>query len=166
MLKNEITKDELFKKLSVVAESLDLYVVDVAKTMHINEIHIAITIYKKNGETGIDDCEQFHKTVQPELELQFGRDELSMEVSTPGIQRAFKDCYEFKVFQNKSVRLYCTSLSSWIIGTIENSDENSVELTNVFIENGNKTEAICNLEYKDIQKAKLDYSFPEKKETT
>ncbi len=164
MLINEIVNNDLYKEVSEVAEHMGLAIVDVSKTVHNSDIHISITIYSNSKETGIDDCEHFHRTIQPRLELKYGRDNLSMEVSTPGIQRLFKDCHEFSVFTGKKVRVYVLSLSSYVAGIISETDDTSVILSDVHIEDNNKDLQELKIEFKDIQKAKLEYVFASKKE--
>ena len=164
MLKNDIVKDDLFSELSTMGNSLDIFVVDVVKTVHGTDVHISVVIQPKKGEAGIESCELFHRTIQPRLELMFGRDNLSMEVSTPGLQRAFRDCYEFTVFIGKQVRLYSLDLSSWVNGTIKETGDDFVVLSDVLIEDGNRTADEYKEEYVNIQKAKLDFSFSTAKE--
>ncbi len=164
MLGNEIIRNELYNTLSEIASQLGMDVVDINKTVHASEIHISITIQVRGSETGIDDCERFHRTVQPRLELEFGRDNLSMEVSTPGIQRSFRDCHEFSVFFGKRVRVYVLSLSSYAIGTISETDSESVLLTDVYIEDKNAKCKDLKINFNDIQKAKLEYVFASDKE--
>lgn len=164
MLNNEIVNNDLYKEVSAIAEQMDLSIVDVSKTVHNSDIHISITVYSSSKETGIDDCEHFHRTIQPRLELKYGRDNLSMEVATPGIQRLFKDCHEFSVFTGKKVRVYVLSLSSYVIGMISDTDDKSVTLSDVHIEDNNKDLNELIIEFKDIQKAKLEYVFASKKE--
>lgn len=164
MLNNEIVNNDLFKEVSLIAEQMGLAVVDVIKTVHNNEIHIAITINSISGETGIEECEHFHRTIQPRLELEFGRDNLSMEVSTPGIQRQLKDCHEFSVFKGKKVRTYVISMSSYVVGTITDTDSESVLLSNVHVEDKNCDFNELKINFNDIQKAKLEYVFASNKE--
>lgn len=160
MLKNEIRDSSLFTDLSPIAESLGLTLVDVHKNVisH-DEIQICIVVFNRMRDTSIEDCEKLHRTVQPRLELLFGRDVLSMEVSTPGLLRNFKDCYEFEVFKEKLCRVYSISNNSWIEGIIGDTDDNSVELFNYTVIDSNISGDRITLCFDDIQKAKLDYTF-------
>ena len=210
MLNNKIEQDELFIELNKLARNMGFCVVDVVKSLHPNNTDVAIVISSQNGDTTIEALEDFHRAVQPFLELKFSRDELSMSVSTPGLQRQFKDFYEFKVFKGKNVRLYSLKDNVWVNGIISDVNEVEVRLVNAKFEDASKQvsieekpieeksaqestiqnphelsatkhdpqdiSAVCisnlsdnnatfdyTINYADIQKAKLDFSFNEEK---
>ena len=55
----------------------------------------------------------------------FADRDMELEVSSPGLQRSFKDIIEFSIFSGKLVRVYSVSASAYIVGTIANADESS-----------------------------------------
>lgn len=164
MLKNEIAQDKLFLELKPFADSLNLSLVDVQKNVHgAKDIQVAIVIASKEGETSIDDCEKFHRTVQSRLEMLIGRDELSMEVSTPGLQRNFRDIWEFEVFKTKRCRVYDTSRSQWVEGNIAGCDQKTLVLEDYLVEDTGEAGPSVEIELSNVHKAKLEYKFDNKK---
>lgn len=128
MLKNELKDNELYQLLKPVADGLDMTVVEVQKLFPgSSETRVVITVMKNDGQTSIADLEKFHRSVQSLLELKIGRDVLSMEVGTPGLERNLKDYSEFAFFKGRNAKIYDTSLSQWIEGTIIDTDGEAVK---------------------------------------
>ena len=88
--------------------------------------------------------------------------DLNLEVSSPGIQRTFKDICEFEVFKGKTVRVYSTLYSSYVVGKIEDSDKDGVTLSSYLIEDKKESGEIIRLNYDTISKAKLECIWEEK----
>ncbi len=163
MLNNEITRDPLFEDLKGIVENLEMVLCDVKKTMQGKTVQISVTIMNPKEETGIDDCAKVHNTILPRLQVKYGRDDLYVEVSTPGLQRNFRDVYEFLVFKGKSCRVYSLCASSWISGVIGEVEGTCVTLLNYEIEVSKEKGEEKKIEFNDIQKAKLDYRWEDMK---
>lgn len=157
MLKDEIVNSELYKDLDETAMSLGFCIVDADVYRKSDEIKVSITIASRSKDVSIDDCETFHRTAQPRLELKYDKDLLSMEVSTPGLQRNFKDFNEFDVFEGKTVRLYSKKAGSWVVGVNGGLEGNTIVLRDYRIEDSLETGELLVLEKEDVQKAKLEY---------
>lgn len=157
MIKEEIRDSELYKDLEPVATSLGFCIVDAEVYKKSDEIKVSLVIASKEKDVTIDDCETFHRAVEPRLELRYGRDLLSMEVSTAGLQRTFKDFNEFDVFSGKTVRLYSKEKGSWVVGENRGLVDNKIELGNYKVEDSSETGESLVLEKEDIQKAKLEF---------
>ena len=163
MLKNEITRDPLYLDLKDIVANLGMELCYVRKSMLGSTVQIFVDIMKPEGETGIDDCALVHNTILPRLEMKYGRDELYVEVSTPGLQRNFRDIHEFSVFTGKRCRVYSQGKSSWITGIIEETDDEGVTLSDFEVENSKEKGETIKLGYEDIQKAKLEYKWEDMK---
>lgn len=157
MIKNEIKDSELYKDLEPVAQSLGLSIVEAEVYRKTDEIKVSLTIASREKDVTIDDCETFHRTVEPRLELRYDRELLSMEVSTAGLQRAFKDFNEFDVFSGKTVRLYSKEKGSWVVGENRGLVDNKVVLHNYRVEDSSETGECLVLAKEDVQKAKLEF---------
>jgi ribosome maturation factor RimP len=116
-------------------------------------------VLAKEDEVSVDHCAKVYRLVYPRMELQLGERDLQLEVSTPGLQRNFKDVYEFSLFTGKRVRVYDTSKDAWVSGIIAQADTTSVQLTQVYIEDAKEMIETMSIAYADIQKAKLDYRW-------
>ena len=95
MLKNEITTDPLYLDLKDIVADLGLVLCYVRRSTQGKTVQIFVDIMKPEGETGIDDCAKVHYTILPRLAMKYGRDDLYLEVSTPGLQRNFRDTILF-----------------------------------------------------------------------
>lgn len=163
MLNNEITNDPLFEDLRGIVENLGFVLCDAKKSMQGKTIQISVAIMNPTEETGIDDCAKVHNTILPRLQMKYGRDELYVEVSTPGLQRNLRDVYEFHVFKGRRCRVYSLGASAWISGTIGEVGDGFVTLLDFENEDSKEKGGEKRFEFTDIQKAKLDYRWEDVK---
>ncbi|MCF0237403.1 MAG: ribosome assembly cofactor RimP [Sphaerochaetaceae bacterium] len=163
MLNNEILSSPLYQELCPLVEALGMDLCDVRKSVQGKTVQIFVTVALKEGETGVDECAKVHHTILPRLQMQYGREELYMEVSTPGIQRNFRDVHEFRIFKGKRVRVYSQKFSSWVCGLIGETKDSSVCLTQYEVEDTKESGDILELNFEDIQKAKLEYKWEDMK---
>jgi ribosome maturation factor RimP len=89
----------------------------------------------------------------PLLENAFPGNDISVEVSTPGINRLVKDGVELAHYRGRGVRLWRTDISDWSAGLLEAVDEQGITIKG--------KEGMIRLEYAIIAKAKLDPSQEE-----
>ena len=114
-----------------------------------SRVQIRLVVYKP-GVIGIDDCSRLHHAILPRLELAFPKNELYVEVSSPGIARLIKDGSEFSHYIGRGIRCYHIEVSDWICGILQSANTGGIVL---------KTqEGMTELTYSSIGKAKLDYS--------
>jgi ribosome maturation factor RimP len=107
-----------------------------------------ITLVSDQG-LGVDLIAKAHKLLLPRLEILMDNQDITMEVSSPGINRNFKSLKEFKSFKDKAIRIYSLAKSDWVVGINRGIEDGSVLLE---IEKG-VTEVFA---LSDIQKAKLE----------
>lgn len=108
--------------------------------------HIKIVITSPHG-VGIADCSKVHRAIFTRLEVVLESQDLNIEVASPGLDRIFKNAYEFSVFTDKQVKVWNSDISDWLQGGIVSSDAFSVRLKT---ETGEMT-----IPYSSITKAKL-----------
>lgn len=135
---------ELKNAVTELVESMDLFLVEMSIGRHRGDVKINLVLYKDGG-IGLDDLTEAQKTIRPRLELGFDRGGLSLEISSPGTSRTFKDSNEYKIFKGREVRLLIGD--EWTQGTIESADDKAVNLQ---IDGGVHSFAISN-----VKKAKL-----------
>lgn len=129
---------------------------------------ICVTIASKTSHTlGLDDCAKVHRTLQDRLAALMAGDgvknELSMQVETPGIDHNIKNAAEFPLFIGRFLRVWDKTLNDWVSGVVKDASEKSVTLitvTKVDSTEGVATDATCEstektIAYGDIAKAKL-----------
>jgi ribosome maturation factor RimP len=110
--------------------------------------NVHVTLVGEKG-LGVDLIAKAHKLLLPRLEILMENQDITMEVSSPGINRNFKTRKDFEVFQDKTIRLYSLKNSDWISGINRGIQGNTVLLET----DKNVTEAFA---LSDIQKAKLE----------
>ena len=126
-------------------------------------VQVRVVVYK-SGSIGIEDCSRAHRAILPLLETAFAGMDLSVEVSSPGINRQIKDGVEFACYQGKGVRCWRTDMKSaesttgtvgaaWSAGVLESADEQGITIK------GKK--GTIRLDYGVIAKARLDPSQEE-----
>ena len=154
-------KKELFREIEGLVSTLSLVPVEVGKTSGKEGVSMRVLLYRKDEEITIDDLEAAYNIIYPRYSVTEERD-LTLEVSSPGLGRTFKDYYEFTVFQGKRVRLYSTAFSSYVSGVIDSADEKSVTLTDYLVEDRKEKGDRITVVYDTIAKAKLDYLWEDK----
>ncbi len=162
MLKSGEEKKELFIEIESLVSQLGLRCVEVYKNETKGTVSLTCLLYKNESDITTDDLEKAYNVIYPRYSVLLGERDLTLEVSSPGMGRVFKDYYEFTVFQGKRVRLYSTQYSSYISGIIETSDFQSVTLINYLIEDKKENGERMKIDYNTIAKAKLDYSWEDK----
>lgn len=162
MLTKEASSNELFKTIDSCIRSLDLETVEVSQTRDKGGVRLRVVLTKQEGEINTDDLEKAYNIIYPMYQVLSSDRDLNLEVSSPGIQRSFKDVSEFKVFRGKNVRVYSTEYSSYVIGKIDQCDDNSVTLLYFTIEDKKESGESIKLNYDTIAKAKLECIWEEK----
>lgn len=163
MLGKGIEKSPLFIEISELIAPMGLSLVDAIRNDTAAGVQMVITIFSKEREVNTDDLSEVYNVIYPRYQVLLGERDLSLEVSSPGLQRNLRDYYEFKVFQGKMSRLYSVSISSWIEGYIERVTEDSVVLTEAIVVDTQEEKEEIELPFSDIAKAKLSFRWEENK---
>ena len=136
--------EALEKMLSGLVEGMGLSLVEMSIGRHRGDVKVNLVLYKEGG-ISLDDLTEAQKTLRPRLELDFDRDSLSVEISSPGLSRTLKDPREYRIFTGRRIRLL--SGDDWVDGTLEKTDGKTV-----FLETDSGTREFA---MTDIRKAKL-----------
>jgi ribosome maturation factor RimP len=80
--------------------------------------HVVVVLHRQGG-VGVDDCAEVTRALRPRLELVEGLGDITLEVSSPGIERTFKDPAECGIFTGRGVQVLPAEGSEWIGGVIE-----------------------------------------------
>ena len=125
--------DVLFFSLEPIVRTLGLSLVELnvyhgkPRSKSAGSVQIRIVIYKE-GIIGVEDCTRVHRTILPRLELAFPGQEISLEVSSPGIDRNIKDGSEFVHYVGRGVRCFRSDISDWTAGVLTFVDEKKIVL--------------------------------------
>ncbi|KGM44390.1 hypothetical protein JY97_01110 [Alkalispirochaeta odontotermitis] len=102
-------------------------------------------VLHKNEGINLDDLVQAQKVLRPRLEIEFNRENLIVEITSPGLTRAIKHPREYKIFRGKQMKLLHEG--RWIHGMLKEANNLSVMIAT---ETGELAIPI-----KQIKKAKL-----------
>ena len=159
MLTEDAKESWLFKEVDELLTGLSLKTVEAVNSVNQGTHHMRVVVYKEGDEVNTDDLAAVYNIIYPRYSVIFGDRNLELEVSSPGLQRSFKDVIEFSIFKGKLVRAYSVSFSSYITGKIESADDSSVTLSECQIEDSGEKRSVMTLLYSDIAKAKLEYRW-------
>jgi ribosome maturation factor RimP len=141
-------KGQLEELLSALEMELVEFFVSRTGGKKKTSLQLRLVVCRAEGAgTGIDDCSRVHRAILPQLELAFPGQDISVEVSSPGIDRLIKDGAEFVHYLGRGVRCYRTDISDWSYGILESADKQGVVLKG--------KEGTMRLNYEEIAKAKL-----------
>ncbi|MFP3089264.1 ribosome assembly cofactor RimP [Treponema sp. TIM-1] len=139
----------LFDALEPVITGLGMILVELSVFHHKGGVQIRAVVSGPNP-MGVEGCSRVHHALLPRLELAFPGQDLSVEVSSPGIDRVIKDGSEFACYIGRGVRCFRTDISDWSGGILVAADTTQVTIKN--------RDGEMKLDYEIIAKAKLDYS--------
>ena len=159
MLTEDAKNSKLFSDVDELVKALALRTVEAVDSVHQGTHHMRVVVYKEDGEVNTDDLAAVYNIIYPRYSVIFSDRDLELEVSSPGLQRSFRDTVEFSIFEGRDVRCYASSLSSYVIGRIGSSDDSSVTLLDCTVEDTGEKRDSLTLAFSDIAKAKLEYRW-------
>ena len=132
-----------------VVESMGFRLIEVSVGRAHRLAHVRVVVYSAAG-VGVDDCAAVSRLLRPRLEIMEGLADLSLEVSSPGIDRRLKSNDELAVFHGKGVRLLLADEADWIGGVIGGVDQDSVTLE--------RAEGPSRIPLARVRRARLDHT--------
>jgi len=110
--------------------------------------HVVVVLHRAGG-MGVDQCAEVTRAILPRLELVEGLADVTLEVSSPGIERTIKDPAEFGIFLGRGARVLPDAGGEWIGGVIEGWRDGTLALRT--------SEGVRQFQAGSIRKARLDY---------
>lgn len=163
MLADSIKENVIFNDIQKLLNPMDISVVEVTKTENGPNVHLLIIVMSKDTEISTSDLAKIYNVIYPRYSVIFDNRDLSLEVSSPGLTRTFKDIFEFSLFVGRSARVYSATYSSYLTGVIESVTDKNVSFTDVIIEDKKENLKELTLSYDEIQKAKLVFRWEDQK---
>ena len=165
--------EALFQSLDKVIRGLGMSLIDLSvyhgkgRGPNPGTAQIKVVVYKE-GITGVEDCTRVHRAILPRLELTFPEKDISLEVSSPGIDRIIKDGSEFVHYIGRGVKCYRLDISDWTAGILCSADEKGIVLRVKDKETGSISEIPMEIPLEIIAKARLagEQTGDAKKNTT
>ena len=96
----------LFEETTKISEPLLITVVECSVKRGKNGSSILVVIEKEGGVT-VNDCERVSRLLGSRIEVLElgGLENYNLQVTSPGIDRAFKDRREYNIFKSKKVKV-------------------------------------------------------------
>jgi ribosome maturation factor RimP len=141
-------EDTLESDIRPIVESMGLTLVEVAVGRAHRQTHLRIVVHRSAGVT-VDECGKLARILQPRLETREGLEDLTMEISSPGIDRKLKSNEELAIFADRGVRVLVGD--QWLAGI--NRGVTGEVMT---LEQENEVRKI---ELSSIRRARLDHTL-------
>lgn len=123
----------------------DVFVVEVTIGRRRGSVHVYLVLEKREGIT-VDDLSSVQEILRPRLEMEFGRERLALEVSSPGLKRKIKHSREYGIFTGRNIQVLTGE--EWIKGTLK-----AANLESITLETGH---GLLDISIKEIRKGRLD----------
>jgi ribosome maturation factor RimP len=147
---SEFVKETVRKEVEPILKQMGFGLVELTIARQKGATRIGIVIHRPSG-VGIDECSEVSRLLFPRLETMEGLSDMSLEVSSPGIERVLKSPEEYPIFMGRGIRLLMEGETEWMGGTLEKA-ENGVLTIGV---EGKLTE----LSVSSIRRARLDHRW-------
>ena len=109
---------------------------------------VSVVIYRNEG-VGIEQCTEVSSLLLPRIETIEGIQDVSLQVSSPGIERPIRDPSEYSIFAGRGVRILSGEETEWLGGIIE-----GVEGGTLWLRRGDERRGFA---LGGIRKARLDH---------
>jgi ribosome maturation factor RimP len=140
----------IIEDLEPVVNTLGIALVESNAAIVKQVYNIRLVIFREEGVT-LKVCEDVHKVIRPRLDLLVESRDLSLEITSPGIDRRIKSSREYAVFKGKFVKILLENSNDWISGKIEESDGVTLVLN---VNDKNESYSLA-----QVRKGKLDYTM-------
>jgi ribosome maturation factor RimP len=142
-------RDTLFAKLEPLLSEAGLSLVDLSVSRHGGSPEVRMTVYTSKG-TGTNECAKASRIAYPEVVAVLGHPDPSLEVASPGIDRALRSVREWTIFKGKGVRVLLHGETEWLQGRIGGVEGEAVNLA---CPGGTRL-----VRFEEVSKARLDSS--------
>jgi len=145
-----------YSECAELVEGLGYYLVElkISPQRGVTQVQSVVASRDPSENISVNDCAKVHRILLARLEEILGTDNISMELSSPGMERNIKNAAEFKFFVGRKIRVFSKSASDWIGGELLSSDSEKLSLK-VESDNPEKDGQTKTVEYQDIAKAKF-----------
>ena len=131
-----------------IVESMGMGLVELSVGRSHRQTHVRVVVHKATG-VSVDDCGRLARMLQPRLETMDNLPDVTLEVSSPGVDRKLKSNDELGIFVGKGVRVLTGD--DWITGIISGVDDGKLILE--------QEQGLKSIEVVDIRRARLDHAL-------
>ncbi len=138
------TEDQVKNIITPLLDGMELSLVEISIGRQRGNVKVNLVLYKEGG-ISLDHLTRAQKVLRPRLELEYDRENLSIEISSPGLSRVIKSPQEYSLFTGRQFRLLLDE--EWVDCTLKEAGEENLK---VEIE-----KKITEIPIRNIRKAKL-----------
>jgi ribosome maturation factor RimP len=120
--------EKLFAVLEPLLTEAGLTLVDLAVSRRGGTAQVRMTVYSPSG-TGTNECAKAHRVSYMKAAETLAVPDPTLEVASPGIDRALRTSREWSIFKGKGVRVLLRGETEWLLGRIESVDGEKVALS-------------------------------------
>ena len=145
-----------YSECAKLVEGLGYFLVElkVSPQRGVTQVQSVVASMNPGENISVNDCAKVHRVLLARLEELLGTDNISMELSSPGMERNIKNAAEFKFFIGRKIRVFCKSVSDWVGGELLSATESELSLK-VESDNPELNGVERTVQYSDIAKAKF-----------
>ncbi len=145
-------KKEVEDEIRQVIRGMGYSLVEVRIGRSRNFTKVGIVIYRREEDGGVTvgSCESVSKTILPRLELIEGLEDITLEVSSPGVNRVIKAENEYEIFRGKGIKVFIKDSGKVITGILRDykQDEGKISV--------DSEQGIEEISISEIRKARLN----------
>lgn len=141
--------DSVREAVQPVLAGMGLALVEMSLGRRKGTTRVSVVIYRQGG-VGVDDCAEVSGMLLPRLETIEGMGDVSLEVSSPGIERTLRDPAEYAIFAGRGVKILAGTETEWLGGIIQRVDGGTL-----WLKTGRDIKGFA---IADIRKARLDHT--------
>ncbi len=142
-------QERVKEAIEPVLTGMGLALVEMSLARRKGSTRVGVVIYRQGG-VGVDDCANVSEMLLPRLETIEGMADVSLEVSSPGIERTLRSPSEYAIFAGRGVKVLAGIETEWQGGIIE-----GIEGDTLWLRRGRERKGFAVAE---IRRARLDYS--------
>jgi len=123
----EHVQEKVMKEVEPVVTGMGFGLVELTVSRQKGATRVGVIIHRPAG-VGIEDCAEVSRLLFPRLETIEDLANVSLEVSSPGIERVIKNPREYPFFLGRGIRLLAEGETEWIGGILEKADNGVLAL--------------------------------------
>jgi len=114
------TNPKLEEIITEIIEKMEFILVEMSIEHRKGGVKINLVLHKDGG-ISLDDLSEAQKVLRPRLEIEFDRENLAVEIASPGLSRIMKHPREYKIFRGNQVKLLIEG--RWIYGVLKEAND-------------------------------------------
>jgi len=128
-LQDRILLEKISKEIRPVIEGMGYSLVEIKVGRSRGISKVSVVIYSNRGVT-LKNCEDISRLIYPSLEVMEEIPDLTLEVSSPGIDRVLKDDREYEIFNGRGLQIIIKETNEVVQGILINADNDYISLKN------------------------------------